>query len=65
MRWRDALRRVAETGRLMVGVPDYERYLAHRRASHPAEPALSRAAFHRLCADRRFAGEPGRGSGCC
>ena len=37
--------RVVETRRLMVGVPDYARYVAHRRARHPGEPVLTRAAF--------------------
>ncbi len=27
--------RVAETARLMVGVPDYPTYVAHRKANHP------------------------------
>ena len=27
--------------RLMVGVPDYETYVAHRRAKHPNEPIMS------------------------
>lgn len=38
-------RRLVETFRLMVGVPDYERYVAHRRERHPGEPVLSREAF--------------------
>jgi uncharacterized short protein YbdD (DUF466 family) len=65
MRWPDAIRRLRETARLMVGVPDYEAFAAHRRARHPDEPVPSRADFQRLCAERRFAGEPGKGSGCC
>ena len=62
MRWRDAVKRAAETARLMVGLPDYERYLAHRQARHPGEPAMSRAEFHRERTERRF----GEGtSRCC
>lgn len=38
-------RRIAETLRLMVGVPDYARYVEHRRARHPGEPVLTRAEF--------------------
>ncbi|HEV2745769.1 MAG TPA: YbdD/YjiX family protein [Allosphingosinicella sp.] len=56
MPWREALRRAAETARLMVGVPDYGAYLAHRRARHPGEPAMTRAEFHRDCAARRYGG---------
>ena len=62
MRLRDVMKRAAETARLMVGLPDYERYLAHRSARHPGEPAMSRAEFHRERTERRF----GEGtSRCC
>ena len=37
--------RLIETLRLMIGVPDYARYVAHRRARHPGEPLLTRAEF--------------------
>ena len=63
MRLRDAMKRIVETARLMVGLPDYEAYLAHRRAAHPSEPAMSRDEFHRERTDRRYgAGATGR---CC
>jgi uncharacterized short protein YbdD (DUF466 family) len=62
MRWRDAIKRAAETARLMVGLPDYNRYLAHRRAVHPHEPAMSRAEFHRERTARRFGAGTSR---CC
>jgi uncharacterized short protein YbdD (DUF466 family) len=28
------------TARLMIGVPDYETYVAHRRANHPDQPII-------------------------
>jgi uncharacterized short protein YbdD (DUF466 family) len=62
MRWRDVMTRAAETARLMVGLPDYERYLAHRHARHPGEPAMSRAEFHRERTERRFGAGTSR---CC
>lgn len=37
--------RLAQTLRLMVGVPDYARYVAHRHERHPGEPVLTRAEF--------------------
>ena len=61
MRWREAWARAAQTARLMVGVPDYGAYLAHRRAAHPGEPVMSRAEFHRVAAERRYGGV----SRCC
>jgi uncharacterized short protein YbdD (DUF466 family) len=54
MHLRDAMKRAAEAARLMVGLPDYDRYLAHREDAHPGEPALSRADFHRERTERRF-----------
>ena len=63
MRLRDAMMRLREAARLMVGLPDYETYLAHRRAAHPGEPAMSRDEFHRDRTERRYGrGATGR---CC
>jgi uncharacterized short protein YbdD (DUF466 family) len=62
MRLRDVMTRAAETARLMVGLPDYERYLAHWSAHHPGEPAMSRAEFHRERTERRFGAGTSR---CC
>jgi uncharacterized short protein YbdD (DUF466 family) len=46
----------------MVGIPDYERYLAHRAAHHPQEDVLSRRAFFAQAIDRKY----GRsGPRCC
>lgn len=54
--------KLREGGALMVGVPDYERYLAHMRASHPDLPVLSREAF---LANRMLARYGGSKSGKC
>ena len=63
MRWRESIAQAARTARLMVGLPDYDAYAAHRCAEHPGEPMLSRAEFHRERTERRFgAGSTGR---CC
>ncbi len=45
--WPDVGRRAAETARLMLGVPDYDAYVAHLAAAHPDATALSREAFFR------------------
>jgi Selenoprotein, putative len=31
----------------MIGVPDYETYVAHRRANHPREPIMTYVEFFR------------------
>ena len=61
-RLRALWRLCAQTGRLIVGVPDYDLYLAHMRRSHPDAPTLSREAFFRDRMQARY----GRGaSRCC
>jgi uncharacterized short protein YbdD (DUF466 family) len=54
-----------QTARLMVGIPDYETYVAHRRAHHPGEPVMSYPEFFRERQKARYAVEEGRLKGCC
>ena len=59
---RGRLARLGQTVRQLIGIPDFERYLAHRRAHHPGEPTLSEREFHARALERRYgAGRPG----CC
>jgi uncharacterized short protein YbdD (DUF466 family) len=51
--------------RLMVGVPDYETYVAHRRAKHPDAPIMSYVEFFRERQQARYAVGKGRFRGCC
>ena len=41
------------TARLMIGVPDYETYVAHRRANHPDQPIMTYVEFFRELSERR------------
>ena len=54
--------KLREGGALMVGVPDYERYLRHMQETHPELPALSHDAFMRA---RMLARYGGKSSGKC
>ncbi len=56
-------RYLGQTLRLMVGVPDYDVYVAHRKATHPDEPIMSYEAFFRERQEARY-GRKGR-VGCC
>jgi uncharacterized short protein YbdD (DUF466 family) len=56
-------RYLAQTLRLMVGVPDYETYVAHMKANHPGMPVMSYEAFFRNRQEARYAA--GGGRGCC
>jgi uncharacterized short protein YbdD (DUF466 family) len=59
------IRRVRETARLMVGVPDYDNYVAHRRRAHPDEPVMTYAQFFRERQDSRYGVSKGKFRGCC
>jgi uncharacterized short protein YbdD (DUF466 family) len=48
---------VATTAKLMVGVPDYERYAEHRRTCHPAAPIMTRKEFFRERQSARYGGK--------
>ena len=58
-------RRAVQSARLMVGIPDYEAYVALRRAHHPAEQIMNYAEFFRECQRTRYACEKGHFWGCC
>jgi uncharacterized short protein YbdD (DUF466 family) len=42
---RTRLSRAAAVLRRIIGVPDYERYVAHVRECHPGTPPMSRKEF--------------------
>jgi uncharacterized short protein YbdD (DUF466 family) len=56
-------RRLRETGNLMVGLPDYDRYVAHNQDRHPDRPVMSRAEFVAERTTRRYEG--GGAGRCC
>ena len=53
------------TARLMVGIPDYDTYVEHRRTFHPDQPIMSYKEFFRERQDARYALGNGRFRGCC
>ncbi|MDQ2664913.1 MAG: YbdD/YjiX family protein [Gemmatimonadota bacterium] len=56
------LAEVARGVRRIIGVPDYDEYLAHVRACHPDDEPVTRDAFAREALDHRYL-RPG--SRCC
>lgn len=56
---------VAQTARLMVGVPDYPTYVAHRQMQHPDQPVMNYEEFFRERQAARYAVGKGRFRGCC
>ena len=59
----EAARSARAAVEVVVGVPDYDRYVAHLRDTHPGEAVLSRDAFFRARQDARFGA--GGGLRCC
>ena len=57
--WRGA----RDAARLMIGIPDYDAYVAHCRQHHPGRPPMSREAFYRNRLAARYGGPGSRG--CC
>ncbi|GAB7125725.1 hypothetical protein JCM19000A_02320 [Silvimonas sp. JCM 19000] len=57
----DALHKLVQMARLMVGVRDYDYYLQHMQQKHPEATPLSREQFYRYCMEARYAGS---GKGC-
>lgn len=55
-------RKAVQTGRLAVGVPDYDVYVAHMRAHHPQMRIMDYAEFFNERQQKRYG--TGR-TGCC
>jgi len=55
----------ARAARLMIGVPDYETYVRHRRTNHPGMPIMSYEEFFVERQEARYAFGNGRFKGCC
>jgi len=49
----------------MIGIPDYQVYLEHRRTFHPDEPVMTYEEFFRDRQHARYAVGKGRFRGCC
>ena len=55
----------ARTARLMVGVPDYDTYVEHRRTHHPGEPVMTYEEFYLDRLKARYTIDKDRLRGCC
>jgi uncharacterized short protein YbdD (DUF466 family) len=58
-------RHLAQSLRLMVGLPDYGTYLRHMQAEHPGKPCMDYEAFVRERQNARYGVGSGRISRCC
>lgn len=59
---REVARRVAAVVRRVIGVPDYDRYVAHVHHAHPGTAPMTREEFERSRLENRYS-TPGQR--CC
>ena len=57
-----AARYLAQSMRLMVGVPEYNTYVSHMKTAHPDQPVMSYQEFFRERQEARYGGKISR---CC
>ena len=53
------------TARLMIGIPDYQTYVDHRRITHPDQRVMSYEEFFVERQNARYSFSKGRFRGCC
>jgi uncharacterized short protein YbdD (DUF466 family) len=56
---------LGQAARMLVGMPDYDTYVAHMRSTHPEQTPMSYEAFFRERQDARYGGGKGRPIHCC
>jgi uncharacterized short protein YbdD (DUF466 family) len=54
-----------QTARLMIGVPDYDNYVQHRKRFHPTEPIMTYEEFFFERQSARYTVSKDRMKGCC
>lgn len=59
-----AIAKLRDTARLMVGIPSYDAYRRHMAEKHPGQPVMDEAAFFRDRQSARYGGRGGSGR-CC
>ncbi|UJD88797.1 putative selenoprotein [Rahnella aquatilis] len=59
-----AIKRTAQSFRLMVGVQDYQNYVRHMAIRHPEMTPMTEREFHRRCLEARFPSEGGKMGKC-
>jgi len=64
-RLRALYRRARQTARLMIGIPDYDTYVEHRKQFHPGEPVMSYEEFFVERQNARYTMSKDRLRGCC
>jgi uncharacterized short protein YbdD (DUF466 family) len=64
-RLRTLYERARQTARLMIGIPDYETYVQHRKTFHPDQPIMTYEEFFIERQNARYSVSKDRMKGCC
>jgi uncharacterized short protein YbdD (DUF466 family) len=64
-RLRTLYERARQTARLMIGIPDYDTYVQHRKTFHPDEPIMTYEQFFVERQNVRYSVSKDRMKGCC
>ena len=56
---------LGQAASLMVGLPDYDTYVEHMRATHPEQTPMTYEEFFRERQDARYGGGNGKVGRCC
>ena len=65
IRLRGVGKSLGQAARLMVGMPDYDTYVAHMQSKHPELPLMSYPEFFRDRQEARYGGRKGQSPRCC
>ncbi len=63
--WQTLIGLLKDSARLMVGVPNYDTYVAHQRHTAPSEPVMSYAEFMDNRQQARYSGQRRQMGRCC
>ncbi|MCP8968043.1 YbdD/YjiX family protein [Ectobacillus ponti] len=63
--WSKLLQHRKEFISLLVGVPSYEKYVAHMKERYPNEPILCEKQFFAQAQESRYEAKGGKVSRCC
>lgn len=58
-------RHLGHAARMLVGIPDYETYVAHMQLRHPDQPVMSYKEFFRERQQARYGDNGKGGMRCC
>lgn len=62
---RHLVKGIGHGAQMLVGMPDYDNYVAHMHSKHPGQPVMSYEVFFRERQEARYGGGKGRPVRCC